>query len=194
VWAPSAGATPDGAEPKSAAASSGVDPGPTPTREDVREVVSEGLLILVVLALHELRPPDDLAQPREELRLERADRQVATVGTRVHRVAGEPLRQHGRPRHQPVRAVRHRDDELRPLARALAREERRKDRRHRAERARREVGDLHGWQRRGRFRERPGPAEVVQIVSRALLVAPAGPEARDGTGHGARRHVLGSDP
>ena len=38
------------------------------------------------------------------------------------------------------------------------------------------------------------PALVVEVVSRALFVAVADPEARDRTGHDPRGHVLGSDP
>ena len=60
-----------------------------PRREDVRELLPELGLIGVVLPLRELGPVDELAQPAEELRLERADRQMAAVGARVDRVARE---------------------------------------------------------------------------------------------------------
>ena len=50
------------------------------------------LLVRVELALRELRPARDLAQPLPELRLERADRQPAPVGGRVDPVAGERRR------------------------------------------------------------------------------------------------------
>ena len=77
--------------------------------------------------------------------------------------------------------------------RAASLEERGKDLRHRAERAGREVGDLDRRQGRRRVLECAGPAEVVEIVRRALhvpsLLAESGDRAVDGTG----ARIVGSD-
>ena len=54
-----------------------------------RELRGERFLVVVVLPICELGPVEELAQPREELRLERADRELAAVGGRVDAVAGE---------------------------------------------------------------------------------------------------------
>ena len=60
---------------------------------------------------------------------------------------------------------------------SLALEQGGQDLRDRRERARRQVGDLHGRRRRGRVGERSRPAEVVEVVPDALLVTAAGAEA-----------------
>ena len=115
------------------------------------------------LALGQLGPPDQLAEPDEELRLERADGQVAAVGGLVDPVAGEPAGEEARQRvaaepvrDEAVRAVRHRDRQPGAAAGALALEQRGQDLRHGAERAGGEVGGLERRQRRARCpRARP---------------------------------------
>ena len=110
----------------------------------------------------------------EELRLERADREVAPVRRRVDAVAGEAAGEDARHRlaaeavrDEVVRAVRHRDDDPRALAGARPLEERREDLRDRAERAGGEVGDLHRRQLGRGVLEHARPAEVVEVVARA---------------------------
>ena len=90
------------------------------------------LRVGVVLALGELRSADHLAEPHEELRLERADGELAAVGGRVDPVAGQPAGEKARQRvaaepvrDEPVRAVRHRDRQPRAAPGALALEQRR---------------------------------------------------------------------
>ena len=126
-------------EPNSAAASARVQTGPTQTSSSPKcssqsarvrvakhrcELRRERLLVVVVLALAEIATLDELAEPPEELRLERADREVAAVGRFVDAVAGEPAREHpwdglaAEPvGDEVVGAVRHRDDDPRALAR-----------------------------------------------------------------------------
>ena len=62
-----------------------------------------------------------------------------------------------------------------------------------AERARGEVRDLHGRQRRSGVRECARPAEVVEVVAGALLVTSAGAEAGHRAVHGTFRGMLGPD-
>ena len=93
-----------------------------------RELRAELLLRLgVEVALRELRAADHLAEPDEELRLERADGEPAAVGGRVDPVAGEAAREEARQRiaaepvrDEPVGAVSHRDRQPRAAAGALA--------------------------------------------------------------------------
>ena len=130
------------ATPNSVAASSRVETGPTQTssspkwasqsasdlrREDLGELVRELVLVGCVLPLRELGSAEELAEPREELRLERADGQMASVRCRVGAVAREPAGEH--PRHrlsaeavrdEVMRAVGHRDGDPCSLAGALA--------------------------------------------------------------------------
>ena len=77
--------------------------------------------------------------------------------------------------------------------RASAREQRREDLRDRAERSRREVRDLHGRHGRRRVGERAGPAEIVEVVARPLLVAAADAEARDRAVDRVGASVVGTD-
>ena len=159
-------------------------------RENIGERAHERLLVLGELLFRKLRQLEQLAQPAEEFRLEGADRHVAAVRRRVHAVTREAAGEHGRARGEPVRTVGHRDDDALADAGPFALEQRREDLRHRTERARCEVGDLNG---RNRVAEHSRPADVVQIVSRALFVRAAGAEARDRAVHGARRYVVGPD-
>ena len=87
-----------------------------PRRERRLELAREIILRVAELPLGEVGPADQLAGPREELRLERAERQVATVGGRVDPVARERPGQRPRARllaepvaDQPVAPMRHRD-------------------------------------------------------------------------------------
>ena len=151
-------------------------------REDPRELACERLLILGVLPVRELRPLDELAEPPEELRLERPDRDEAPVRRPVDPVAGEPAGEESRDgvpaepvRDEVVRAVRHRDCDVLPPAGALPLEEGGEDARHRAERPRREVGHLDGEAGR-RVLEDAGPAEVVEVVARSLRVLRSSPK------------------
>ena len=121
---------------------------------------------------------DELAEPPEELRLERTDRQLAAVGGPVEAVAREPAREHARDglasepvRDEVVRAVGHRDDDARAASRTRAFEERREHLRDRAERSGREIGDLDRRQLGRGVLEHARPAEVVDVVPGALLVA-----------------------
>ena len=57
----------------------------------------------------------------------------------------------------------------------------------------REVGDLDGRHRRRRVGERAGPAEVVEVVARALLVPAARAEAGDRAVDGVRSRVVRAD-
>src|SRR6476660_4005882 len=92
-----------------------------------------------------------------------------------------------------VGAVRHRDDDVAPPARSFALQQCGEDPRHGAEPAGREIGDLDRWPRRRSVPERAGPAEVIEIVTRALLMAAAEAEAGDRAVDGAFRRVLRAD-
>ena len=61
-------------------------------RENVGERGGDVVLVLVVLPVRELGPADELAEPREEPRLERGERQPPSVAARIDRVAGEAVR------------------------------------------------------------------------------------------------------
>ncbi len=216
MCSPSLGAGSGVAEPNSSAASARVHTGPTQTsslsktwshsangtlHEDRRQFRREPVLIVAVLPFRKLRPADDLAQAREELRLERADREVSCVRGLVHAVAGEPAGEEPRDglaaepvRDEIVRAVRHRDDEPRAHARARSLHERCEDLHDRTEGARREIGDLHRRPDRRRVLEDPGPAEVVEVVAGTLRVPVRKTETGDRAVHHAFRDVLRSDP
>ena len=132
VWCPTGADGRPVPPPNAAAPSARVATGPTQTSspsksrnhssservgERRRELCGELLLRRgVEVALRELRPADHLAEPDEELGLERADRQVPAIGGRVDPVAGEATREEARlrvaaepVRDELVRAVRHRD-------------------------------------------------------------------------------------
>ena len=152
--------------------------GERPCLEHGAELGGERVLsIWVELARGELGPLDQLAQPREELRLERPHRQMPSVGGRVDPVAGEAAGEEARERitaqpvrDEAVRAVRHRDRQPGAAAGACPLEQRSEDFGDRAERARCEVGRLERRQaRRGVF-EHARPAEVVQVVTRPRRV------------------------
>ncbi len=67
-----------------------VEPGGERTPgEDAGQLGRERFLIVVVLAIGELRAVDELAEPAEELRLERADGEVAAVGRGIDAVTRE---------------------------------------------------------------------------------------------------------
>ncbi len=66
--------------------------GPSPRREDRRELGAQRLLVRVVLPRRELRPADHLAEPREEHGLERGDGERQAVGRLVDAVARERRR------------------------------------------------------------------------------------------------------
>ena len=82
-------------------------------------------------------------------------------------------------RHETVRAVRHRHDEPRSVARALPLEQRGEDLRHGGERARTQIGGLDRRQGRCGVRERARPAEVVQVVAGTQRVTALDAEARE---------------
>ncbi len=154
--------------------------------QDLGELVRERLLVGVVVSLGQRGPPEELAQPPEELRLERRNRDVPPVGRAVDAVAGEPAREQPRNgvasepvRDEVVRAVRHGDDHVASLARARPLEERGEDAPHRAERPGGEVGDLDRGQARGGVLEDSRPAQVVEVVAGAVGVLALRAEARD---------------
>ena len=210
----STGAVP--AVPSSAAASSRVKTGPTQTssspkcashasRERLAKIAASSsasaCLVLVVLAVGELRAAEKLGETAEELGLERADGEVASVGGRVDAVAGETARQESRDGlaaepvcDEVVRAMRHRHDDARRSSRASAFEQRRQDLRHRAERAGGEVRDLNGREGMRRVRENAGPAEVVDVVTGPRAVARVVAEAGDGAVDRRVRNVGRADP
>ena len=180
VCAPSGGAVPRAGPPNAAAPSASVATGPTQTSSPSKALEPLGerprgerggqlgpelLLLVAVLPLGELGPPEQLAEPPEEHRLERADGQVPPVGAGVDpvarerageepavRLAAEPVRA------QPVRAVGHRDDDVRALARALALEQGGEDPAHRVERARGEIRERQRRQPGRRVGERARPS------------------------------------
>ena len=146
--------------------------------EDRRELGRERVLIVVVLAVREVDTIEELAQPLEELRLERPDREVATVRRRVDPVAREPAGEHARNRlaaeavrDEIVRPMRHRDDDPRAVAGSRTLEEPGQDLRDGAERTGREVGDLHRWELCVGVLEDACPAEVVEVVTGAQPMA-----------------------
>ena len=108
-------------------------------------------------------PADDVAEAREEPRLERGDGQPAAVRRAVHPVGGEPPGERAAERRQPVRERREGDREPRPPARSLAGQQGGDDLAHRGERAA-EVGQRNGRESRRGLRERARVAEVVQVV------------------------------
>ena len=165
------------------------------------ELRRERLLVVVELALAEIATLDELAQPPEELRFERADREVPAVGRGVEAVAREAAREHpwDRLASQPVcdevvGAVCHRDDEAGAESGSLALEQRSEHLRHRAERPGREIRDLQRRQLGRGVLERSGPAEIVDVVTGALLVPAAEPEPGDRAVDGAVGHVVRSHP
>ena len=114
------------------------------------------------MAIAQLGALDQLAEPEEELRLERADREVTPVGGLVDAVAGEAAGEKARQRvaaepvgDELVRSVCHRDRQPRAAAGALALEQRRQDLRHRAERPGGEIGGLERGQAGRRVFEYP---------------------------------------
>ena len=145
------------------------------------------------MAIREVRPVEELDQPRPEHRFQRGDRQPTVVRRRVDPVARQAAGQH-RARREAVRVVRHRDDDVLAAASLLPLEECREDLRHRAHRARSEIRDLDRRERRRRVLENARPAEVVEVVSRALGVTAVDAEAGDRAVHRGLRRALRADP
>ena len=175
--------------------------GERPCLEHGAELGGERVLsIWIELGCRELRPLDQLAQPREELRLERPHRQMPIVGRPVDPVAGKAAGEEARERitaqpvrDEAVRAMRHRDRQPRAAAGACPLEECSEDLGDRAERAGGEVGRLERRQvRRGVF-EHARPAEVVQVVTRPRRVRALGPETRDRAVDRGLRNVVRAD-
>lgn len=175
--------------------------GERPCLEHGGQLGSERVLtIRIELARGELGPSDQLAQPPEELGLERPHRQMPGVGGRVDPVAGKAAREEARERiaAQPVRdeamrAVRHRDRQPGAAAGACPVEERSEDLGHGAECARCEVGRLERRQVRRGVLEDTSPAEVVQVVPSSRRVRPFGSEPRDRAVDRGLRDVAGTD-
>src|SRR4051795_13199944 len=168
--------------------------------EDRRELARECLLVGVELPLRQLRSAEQPRQAAEERRLERGEGEMASVRGLVDAVAGEAAGQHARQglaaepvRDEPVRAVCHRDDDVAAPAGPFALEQCGEDLRHGAERACGEVCDLEGRQRGRRVPERAGPAEVIEVVTCALLMAAAEAEAGDRAVDGAFQCMLRAD-
>ena len=154
--------------------------------EDAGELGRELVLILVVLPVGEVWAADELTETVEELRLERADGDVAPVRGRVDPVAREASGQEGwhrlaaeAMRNQVVRAVGHGDDDARAGPRAGALEEGGEDLRHRTERACGEIGDLDRREPWCRVLEDARPSEVVDVVAGAEAMGRVVAEARD---------------
>ena len=154
--------------------------------EDAGELGRELVLILVVLPVGEVRAADELTETVEELRLERADGEVAPVRRRVDPVAREATGQEGwhrlaaeAMRNQVVRAVGHGDDDARAGPRAGALEEGGEDLRHRTERACGEIGDLDRREPWCRVLEDARPPEVVDVVAGAEAMGRVVAEACD---------------
>ena len=171
-----------------------------PRGERRLELRGEIILSVGELPLGEVGPADQLTGPREELRLERAERQVASVGCRVDPVARKRAGQRPRARllaepvaDQLVAPMRHRDAHASAPTRAGAADERREHLRHRTEPAGREVRDLHRRPGR-RVLEHAGPAEVVEIVTCALGVASLRAEARHRAVHEGGGEIVRADP
>ncbi len=78
-----------------------------------------------------------------------------------------------------MRPVRHRDDDPAALPRPLTLEQRGEDLDDGPERASREVGDLRRRHRGSRVREKPRPADVVDVVPGPERVTPFRAEAGD---------------
>ena len=137
-------------------------------------------------AAGQVGPLEQLAEPLPELGLERGHRQEPAVRRLVDPVAGDTAGEQARHRvagqavrDEAVRAVRHRDDDARAVASALAFEQRRENLDHRALGAGGEVGDLHRRQRRRGVGEDARVAEVVQVVPRVDRVRAIRAEAGD---------------
>ena len=166
-----------------------------------RELRGELLLpVGLEVPLRQLRAADHLAEPEEELRLERADREPAAVGGLVDPVAGEAAGEEARQRvaaepvrDEPVGAVRHRDRQPRAAAGALALEQGGEHLDDGAERAGGEVGGLQRRQPGRRVLEHAGPAEVVEVVAGARRVRPVGAEAGDRAVDDRLGHVVRAD-
>ena len=156
-------------------------------REDVRELAGERSLILLVLPVGEVGASEELAETLEELRLERADGEVAPVGGRVDPVARETTGQQG-----PARARRRGDAQSGRAERCVmetttrgpipVRARSRSAARifvDGAERAGSEIGDLDRREPRGRVFEYAGPPEIVDVVPGAEAMSRVITEARD---------------
>ena len=215
MWAPSGtSGGGSGQGPRSAWASARVATGPTQTssssnsashrgeralREAARELLAQRLLPRAVLAFGELRVAEKLADPGEEDGLEGGERQVASVGGRVGRVAGEAAREEARQRvssepvgDQLVCAVRHRDDESRTPSGALAGDQCREHLRDRAEGAG-EVRRLYRGRRRRRVLRTPAQPEE-QVVSDTRRMGALRPEPGDRAVDDRLRDVGRPDP
>ena len=86
--------------------------------------------------------------------------------------------------------MRHGHDESSAASASPALDERGEHLRHRAERSRREIGDLDRRQPEDRVLERSGPAEVVDVVRRAVDMVALVPEPGDGAVDGGLRHIV----
>src|SRR5207237_4254871 len=95
-----------------------------PGGEALLELGGQRVLVGVALARRERGPAGELAQPREEARLERGDGEVAAVGGAVDPVAGEAPRERPAERGELAGDVGERDREPGTAARALALEQR----------------------------------------------------------------------
>ena len=170
-----------------------------PSPERRLELARELVLRAGELPLGQVGSADQLAGTREELRLERAERQVPTVGGRVDPVARERPGEHPRSGllaepvpDQPVTPVRHRDAHPGAFSRAGTPDERCEHVRHRTEPAGREVCDLHRRPGRGVL-EHARPAEVVEVVAGALGMRSVGAEAGDRAVHESGGQIVGAD-
>ena len=158
------------------------------------------ILIVVVLEVREVGAIEELAQPPEELRLERADREVSTVLRRVDPVAREPAGEHAWDglasdpvRNEVVGAVRHGDHEPRTDSRAGSLQQCCEHLRHRTERSGGEVRHLEGRERRSGVLEDACPAEVVHVVPRTRTVPCVLTETRDRAVDGGLGDVVRAD-
>ena len=173
MCSPSPGPRPAAGSPNSPAASVRVATGPTATSSSLAELeplvqrrlantapssaASAVLRLGHEVQLDEVRTADHLAEPDEELGLERGHGEVAAVGRPVDPVAREPAREEARQRvaaqavrDEPVRPVRHRRRQPRATAGARPLEQRGEHGRDRSQGARGEVCGLNGRQpRRG---------------------------------------------
>ena len=151
----------------------------------VSQLGRERLLLSAVLAVSEVGTADELAESREELRLERADGEVARVRGLVDPVAGEPTGEHPRDglaaepvRDEVVGAVGHRDGDACAPSCSLPLEQRGEHAGDGAERTRGEVCDLNRRQAGRRVLQDAGPAEVVEVVAGALRMCGPRPRSR----------------